>query len=318
MLGTLPIFHSFGLTVTTLLPLVEGISVACHPDPTDGVGIGKLTVKYEGTILLGTATFLRLYTKNRKLLPLMFKTIRLVVAGAEKLPEATAKEFKIKFGLDIYEGYGLTETTPAATINIPDALQPDTWKIQKGSKKGSVGLPVPGSSIRIVDPDSFEELLTGEAGMVLIGGTQIMKGYIGMPEKTAEVIKVIDGIKWYVTGDKGYVDSDGFLTLVDRYSRFAKIGGEMVSMGLVEGEIEKLITPNDNIMVTAIPDDKKGEKVVLLIEGSSTIEEIKKLISESNINPLFRPSLFIKLDSLPKLGTGKADFSKAKKIALEG
>jgi len=133
MLGTLPIFHSFGLTVTTLLPLIEGIPVACHPDPTDGFGIGKLAAKYEATMLFATATFLRLYTRNRKLHPLMFKDLRMIVAGAEKLPDETRKAFKEKFGHEIYEGYGATETTPVASVNIPDVLLPHcgasrTWK----------------------------------------------------------------------------------------------------------------------------------------------------------------------------------------------
>jgi len=317
MLGTLPIFHSFGLTITTILPLVEGLPVVCHPDPTDGLAIGKLASKYEATILLGTATFFRLYVKNRKLQPLMFKHLRLVVAGAEKLPKEIAVEFKTKFGVDIFEGYGATETTPVATINISDALAQDSWKIQKGNKVGTVGLPVPGSNIRIVDPVSFEELDVKEEGMVLIGGTQIMKGYIGNPEKTDEVIKVIDGIRWYVTGDKGRVDEDGFLTLVDRYSRFAKIGGEMVSLGLVETEIGKVIDSDIEVMATAIPDVKKGEKVILLISGEIEIDELKTKIKESGLNPLFQPSSYFKVDELPKLGTGKADFKGAKKLAEE-
>jgi len=317
IMGTLPIFHSFGLTVTTILPLVEGISVVSHPDPTDGFGIGKLVYKYEGTILLGTATFLRLYTKNRKLRPEMFDSLRLVVAGAEKLPKETQDEFRMKFGQNIYEGYGTTETTPAAAMNIPDVLQPDTWKVQKGHKEGSIGLPLPGSSIRIVDPETFEELPTGEAGMVIIGGTQIMKGYIKQPEKTKEVIKEIDGIRWYVTGDKGYIDKDGFVTLVDRYSRFAKIGGEMISLGLVEQEIRKLINQDDNIMATAIPDNKKGEKIVLLFNGVSKLKDIIQKIKESKLNPLFKPSTYHEVEELPKLGTGKADFKGAKNLAIE-
>lgn len=317
LLGTLPIFHSFGLTITTLLPLVEGLPVVCHADPTDGVNIGKLASKYNATILLGTATFFRLYVKNRKLLPQMFSNLRLVVAGAEKLPKEIASEFKAKFGKDIYEGYGATETTPVATINIPDILAQSTWSIQQGSKSGTVGLPVPGTHIRIVDPDTFEELETGEEGMVLIGGTQIMKGYIGNSEKTEEVIKVIDGVRWYVSGDKGRVDSDGFLTLVDRYSRFAKIGGEMVSLGLVEGEIRKHINPEDNIMATSIPDSKKGERVVLLLEDGIDVDTLKNNLKESGMNPLFQPSNYLLVNELPKLGTGKADFKGAKKLALE-
>jgi acyl-[acyl-carrier-protein]-phospholipid O-acyltransferase/long-chain-fatty-acid--[acyl-carrier-protein] ligase len=315
MLGTLPIFHSFGLTVTTLLPLIEGIPVVCHPDPTDGFGIGKMAAKYEATMLFATATFFRLYTRNKKLSPLMFSNLRMVIAGAEKLPTEIRDAFKTKFGHDIYEGYGATETTPVASINIPDVLMQDTWKPQIGHKIGTVGLPVPGSSFKIVDPESFEELKTGEEGMILIGGTQIMKGYIGDPEKTASVIKEIDGIRWYITGDKGRLDEDGFLTIVDRYSRFAKVAGEMVSLGLVEGEIAKILGENDQIAIAALPDEKKGEKLVLLLEGEMEIEVLQEQIKALGLNPLFVPSEYYKVEELPKLGTGKADFKGSKKLA---
>ena len=315
MLGTLPIFHSFGLTVTTLLPLIEGIPVACHPDPTDGFGIGKIAARYEATMLFATATFFRLYTKNRKLNPLMFSTLRMVVAGAEKLPIEISDAFKKKFGHDIYEGYGATETTPVASVNIPDVLMQDSWKVQKGNKTGTVGLPVPGSSFRIVDPESFEVLPTGEEGMILIGGTQIMKGYIGDPEKTASVIKMIDGIRWYVTGDKGRLDEDGFLTIVDRYSRFAKIAGEMVSLGLVEGQISTLLQENGQIAVTALPDEKKGEKLILLLEGEIEVSSLQEQIKTLEMNPLFIPAEYYKVEELPRLGTGKSDFNGARKLA---
>lgn len=317
MLGTLPIFHSFGLTVTTLLPLIEAIPVVCHPDPTDGVGVGKMSAKYGATMLFATATFLRLYTKNRKLLPLMFQDLRIIMAGAERLPAQIRDEFKTKFAKTIYEGYGTTETTPVASANIPDILMQSPWKVQVGNKFGSVGLPVPGSSFKIVDPQTHEELKTGEDGMVLIGGTQIMKGYLGEPDKTASVIIQIDGIRWYITGDKGHLDSDGFLTIVDRYSRFAKLGGEMVSLGLVEQEIAKVIDEETQIAVTAIPDTKKGEKIVLLIDGTLSIDELKSRIKKIGLNPLYVPSGYHKVDMLPKLGSGKADFKGLKNLALE-
>ncbi|NPA28003.1 MAG: acyl-[ACP]--phospholipid O-acyltransferase [Epsilonproteobacteria bacterium] len=318
ILATLPIFHSFGLTVTSLLPLVEDISIAAHPDPTDGLGVAKMCAKYNGTFMFGTATFYGLYVRNKKINPLMFKSLRMVVAGAEKLPRKIYKDFKDRFNLEIYEGYGATETTPVASVNIPDVLLvDDNFKVQKGNKPGSVGLPVPGSSFKIVDPDTFKELPANEAGMILIGGTQIMKGYIKNPQKTKEVIKVIDGIRWYVTGDKGYLDEDGFLTIVDRYSRFAKIGGEMVSLGMVEGEIFKVINEGDKIAISAVPDSKKGEKLVLLLEGEMSIDELKQKIKELKLNPLFIPSIYFKVKEIPKLGSGKVDLKGLKKMVLE-
>jgi len=247
----------------------------------------------------------------------MFKDLRIVIAGAEKLPGEIRKAFKEKFGHEIYEGYGATETTPVASVNIPDVLLLDTWKPQIGNKPGTVGLPVPGSSFKIVDPESFEELPTGTEGMVLIGGTQIMKGYLGDPEKTASVIKEMDGIRWYVTGDKGRLDEDGFLTIVDRYSRFAKIGGEMVSLGLVEQEISKIISEEEKIAVTAIPDEKKGEAIVLLFEGERELDEVMHAIGTLGMKPLFIPSKAYKVDEIPVLGTGKADFKGSKALAQE-
>ena len=317
ILGTLPIFHSFGLTVTSIAPLVEDVTVACHPDPTDGLGVAKLCAKYNATFMFGTATFYGLYIRNRKINPLMFKSLKMVVAGAEKLPAKIREDFKTKYGHEIYEGYGATETTPVASVNVPDVLMVDDgYRVQVGNKAGTVGLPVPGSSFKIVDPDSFKELPIGEAGMILIGGTQIMKGYIKNEAKTKEVIKEIDGIRWYVTGDKGYLDEDGFLTIVDRYSRFAKIGGEMVSLGLVEGEILKTLSEEERICLAAVPDSKKGEKIVLMLEGDLEIDELKKRIKELNLNPLFIPSLYYKVKQIPKLGSGKTDLKGAKKMAL--
>jgi acyl-[acyl-carrier-protein]-phospholipid O-acyltransferase/long-chain-fatty-acid--[acyl-carrier-protein] ligase len=316
-MGTLPIFHSFGLTVTTLCPLVEGIPMVCHPDPTDGLGIAKLVSEYNGTFLCATATFFRLYARNKKIHPLMLGSLRMVVAGAEKLPLEIRHLFKERFGHEIYEGYGATETTPAASCNVLDALVPETYYVQVGQKIGTIGMALPGTAFKIVDPESFETLKIGEDGMILISGSQVMQEYLKNEEKTDEVIKEIDGIRWYVTGDKGHLDVDGFLTIVDRYSRFAKVGGEMVSLGLVEGEIGKLINEESQISITAIPDIKKGERIVLLLEGSEDLDELKVKIKALELNPLFVPSSYFKVEKVPKLGTGKADFKGAKKMALE-
>lgn len=317
MVSSLPPFHSFGLTVSTLAPLIEGVPLVSHPDPTDAEGVGKLVYSYGGTIMFGTSTFYRIYTKNRKLLPMMFESLRFVVAGAEKLSQEVRESFKEKFGHDILEGYGATETTPVASCNIPDILNPKDWHLQIGKKKGSVGMAVPGSTFKIVDPDTFEPLKEGEEGMILIGGTQVMKGYLKNSEKTKEVLKKIDGITWYVTGDKGRLDGDGFLTIVDRYSRFAKIGGEMVSLTTVEEEIRKVIPEEVEIIATNTPDTKKGEKIVLLYHGNIDVKELKSLIRESKLNTLMIPQDYFSLETLPKLGSGKTDIKKAKTLALE-
>ncbi len=317
MLGTLPIFHSFGLTVTTLFPLIEGVPVVCHPDPTDGLGIAKLAVKYKATILFATATFYRLYARNRKIHPLMFDSLRMVIAGAEKLPKEVGELFKQRFGKTILEGYGTTETTPVASCNLHDAIDPNDYHIQIGNREGTIGLPLPGSSFIIVDPDTFKPLPIGEDGMMLIGGTQVMKGYLKNEEKTKEVIKEIDGIRWYITGDKGHIDEDGFVTIVDRYSRFAKIAGEMVSLGLIEQEFEKLLDEESEIAITAIKDSKKGEKIILFLAGTKSLDILKKEIKALKLNPLYTPTHYFKVDLIPKLGSGKSDFKGAKKLASD-
>lgn len=317
VMGCLPPFHSFGLTVTTFLPLVEGIPVVCYPDPTDVLNIAKAICRNAVTIMCATATFLRLYTKNRKVNALMLDSLRAVVAGAEKLSPDVRDEFKAKFNKEIYEGYGATETTPVASVNIPDQLDTSDWSVQVGHKLGTVGMPVPGCAFRIVDPGTLESLPIGEDGLILISGTQVMSSYLNDPEKTLSVLVELDGRRWYKTGDKGHLDSDGFLTIVDRYSRFAKLGGEMISLGAVEQEIKKVLTDPDIDMVAVnIPDDKKGEQIVLLSTLAIEAHDLRTKLLEIHCNPLMIPSRILLVDAVPKLGSGKTDFSAAKKKAL--
>jgi acyl-[acyl-carrier-protein]-phospholipid O-acyltransferase/long-chain-fatty-acid--[acyl-carrier-protein] ligase len=316
MAATLPIFHSFGLTICTFLPILESIPVVYHPDPTDGYAIGKIVKEYQATVLLGTATFLRLYTRNKKLKQEHFDSLRKVIVGAEKLPHDVREEFYKKFDLEIYEGYGATETSPAASSNIPDVHLEGLRHIQVGHKQGTIGMPLVGTIIMIVDPTTFEELDTGEEGMIIVGGVSVMKGYLKNEAKTSEVIKEKEGIRWYVTGDKGYIDEDGFVTIVDRYSRFAKIGGEMVSLGAVEEQVKKTLPKSIDIAATALPDSKKGERVVLLYKSDEAID-IKKRLIEANMNPLFIPSDYFQVEEIPILGTGKQDFKGIKSLAKE-
>jgi acyl-[acyl-carrier-protein]-phospholipid O-acyltransferase/long-chain-fatty-acid--[acyl-carrier-protein] ligase len=316
VLNSLPIFHSFGLTVTTLMPLCEGIFTVCIADPTDVVGIGKLCARYRATILLGTSTFFRLYIKNKKLHPLMLQSIRLAAAGAEKLKDDVKNGFKIKFGIDIYEGYGTTETTPVVCINMPDTLEYTSYKPLTFHKEGTVGMPLPGTIVKIVDPDTLEELPVGEDGLILIGGSQVMKGYYKNEEKTNEVIVKIGEWRYYKSGDKGHMDEDGFVTIADRYSRFAKIGGEMISLTGVESLITSLFKTEIDLVAVSVPDEKKGEKIVLLYSGEYSYEEFLQTVKSAQIAPLLMPSSFHKVETLPKLATGKADFKASKELAL--
>ncbi len=317
ILNSLPIFHSFGLTVTTLLPLCEGVKMVSVADPTDGAAIGKMSAKHGVSILFGTSTFFRLYTRNKKLHPLMFQNVRIVIAGAEKLKTDVKDAFRLKFGLEIYEGYGTTETAPVAAVNVPNILEKDSLKELTFTKEGTVGLPLPGTIIKIVDPDTLNELKTGEDGLILIGGGQVMKGYLDDPEKTAEVIAELDGVRYYKTGDKGHIDEHGFVTIVDRYSRFAKIGGEMISLGAVEANLSQAIGEDALFVATAVNDDKKGESVVLLVKSELPLSDIQQRIKALNIPPIMLPSEIFLVDEIPLLGSGKIDFKRAKLLATE-
>jgi acyl-[acyl-carrier-protein]-phospholipid O-acyltransferase/long-chain-fatty-acid--[acyl-carrier-protein] ligase len=317
IMSTLPTFHAFGFAITTLMPLAEGIPIVCHPDPKDVATIASGIKKYTGTILVGTPTFLRMYTISKKVSVDSMQSLRLVVAGAEKLRHEVREGFESKFNLPVYEGYGTTETSPGASVNLPDIEANHSNPPKLRNRPGTVGRAFSGTEFRIVDPDSLDPIPTGEDGLILIGGPQIMKGYLKMPEKTAEVIEMIDGYRWYRSGDKGHLDEDGFLTIVDRYSRFAKIGGEMISLTTVEEEILDVWSDKDlEIAATCLPDQRKGEKIVLLATSELDKDKLKKLLSDANINPLFYPSKVLVVDEIQKLGSGKTDFGATKKIAL--
>jgi len=316
IMATLPLFHAFGLTVTCFMPLIEDMPVVCHPDPTDAVKIGKGVARYKATLMCATSTFMRLYARNKRVHPLMFRSLRTVVAGAEKLDPNVRDLFESKFHVPVVEGYGSTETTPVASTNLPDSLDTDWWSVQVGNKPGTVGMALPGSTFRIVDPDTLEELPTGEDGLILIGGTQIMQGYLNNPEKTEAAVVEMDGLRWYRSGDKGHVDEDGFLTIVDRYSRFAKIGGEMVSLTSVEGQVRDVLrAPELPLVAVNLPDAKKGEKVILLVEGEHNCSEMRNQLIEGGMPPLTLPSEIYAVPEVPVLGSGKTDFCSAKTLA---
>lgn len=289
----------------------------CHPDPTDSAGCAKAIAREKATILFGTSTFLRLYCRSTKVHPLMLESLRFVVAGAEKLSDDVRSAFQNKFNKTIYEGYGATETTPVASVNLPDKLDTQTWQVQRGQKSGSVGMPLPGTSCMIVCPDTFAELPTGEAGMVMVGGAQVMQGYLNNAQRSAEVIHHRDGTRWYITGDKGYIDADGYLFIIDRYSRFAKVGGEMVSLGAVERNVQRHLNhPDQEVTVVAIEDSKKGERLAAVYSGTLDVEALKRQLSNDGVPPLMIPMVWVFTEVLPKLGSGKPDVGGAKRLAM--
>ncbi len=318
MLSELPLFHSFGLTVTTLLNLTEGCPIVAVADPTDVKTMARVCAEFRVSAFVATPTFLRAFTISRYVHPMALKHVRIIIAGAEALRPELATAFRLKFGKEIFEGYGCTETAPVASVNTENTLHSDYMTMQVNNKPGTVGMALPGSQFLIVDPDSNEPLPTGEAGMILIGGCQVMKGYLKDPERTKSVTVNIGGLLYYRTGDKGYLDEDGFLTIVDRYSRFAKLGGEMISLGAVEKKIQDTpVLQGCDYVVTTVPDAAKGEKIVLLYQGAKDASTVISELRASGMPPLMIPSLAFCIESVPKLGTGKADFTAAKKIAKE-
>ncbi|HHC74311.1 MAG TPA: acyl-[ACP]--phospholipid O-acyltransferase, partial [Thiothrix sp.] len=324
VVSTLPTFHAFGLLATTLMPLSQGIPIICHPDPTDVFNIAKGIARFKATYLFGTSTFFRMYVRNKKVHPLMLSSIRLTIAGAEKLNPDIREAFQHKFNKIILEGYGATETSPVASVNLPDFLNTDDWRIQIGNRYGTVGQALPGTSFRVVDPVTLNRLPTGDDGLILIAGPQVMKGYLNQPAKTADALVELDGFVWYKTGDKGHLDHDGFLTIVDRYSRFAKVAGEMVSLTAVEQTMRGALNQTDlELLAVNLPDSKKGETIIILCVNDPADESeslnqqmIKQALIDNNANPLMHPSQTYFVAAIPKLGSGKTDFAQAKKLAL--
>ncbi len=318
VLGNLPLFHAFGLTVTTLLPALEGVPLVCHPDPTDALGAGRAIARHRATVMCSTSTFLGLFTRNARLHPLLLSSLRMVVAGAERLNPGVRAAFEQRFAAPVYEGYGATETTPVASTNLPDHLDTNTWQIQVGHRPGTVGLPVPGTAVRIVDPESLAPLPTGEDGLILIGGVQVMRGYLDDAAGTKEAIFERDGMRWYRTGDRGHIDADGFLTIADRYSRFAKIGGEMVSLSRVEDAMRTLLPdPATDLLAVALPDPRKGERIVLIVHESADVNALQERLRGAELHALTAPAAIYPVPAIPRLGSGKVDLAEARRLARQ-
>ncbi len=314
VIAALPFFHSFGFTATMGFPIGTAVGVAFHTNPLDASTIGKLALRYKGTILMGTPTFMSAYIK--KCTKEQFSHLRMAVVGAEKLKETLAQAFEEKFGIIPLEGYGATELSPIAMVGTPDYVWRETNERQVGHKFGKVGNPIPGVAAKIVDPDTFETKGPDEEGLLLIKGANVMKGYLNNPSKTAEVIK--DG--WYITGDIANMDEDGFIKITDRLSRFSKIGGEMVPHIKIEENIMEAIGAVDPVVaVTSVADEKKGERLIVLHTVDIDIEAITDALTRKGIPNLWVPKkeCYYKIDAIPLLGTGKLDLKKIKMLAQE-
>jgi acyl-[acyl-carrier-protein]-phospholipid O-acyltransferase / long-chain-fatty-acid--[acyl-carrier-protein] ligase len=313
LLGVLPLFHSFGFTVTLCLPAVLGVSVVYHPSPLDLAAISDLVRDYCVTFLMVTPTFLQAYL--RRCSPEDFGSLEFVLVGAEKLPERLALAFEDRFGIKPLEGYGATECSPVVAVNTRDFRAPGFRQV--GSKRGRIGHPLPGIRVRIVDPETREPVPVGTPGLLLVRGPNVMQGYLGRPDKTAEALH--DG--WYITGDIATEDEDGFLTITDRLSRFSKIGGEMVPHIKVEEQLHEIAGATEQkFVVTAVPDGKKGERLVVLhLLQSAELKAVIEKLPQAGLPNLWipRPNQFFTVEEFPHLGTGKLDLRRIRELALE-
>ena len=275
ILGCLPLFHSFGSTVTLWYPMLEGIDLVTYPSPLEPPKLAELIEEYKVTLLLATPTFLRGYM--RRVDPEKLDTIKFVVTGAEKLPKRLAEAFESKFQKKVMEGYGLTETSPVTNVNIPNVTAQNKSELIKSERFGSVGQFLPGIAVRITEPNDDSPLPINSSGMIWLRGPNIFKEYLDLPSQTQEVIKG----GWFRTGDIGRVDEDGFLYIEGRLSRFSKIAGEMVPHETVESHINKALSYDSEdekkIAVIGIPDEAKGEALVLLSTEEMGDESVKSL-----------------------------------------
>ncbi len=316
LLGCLPLFHSMGFTVTLWYPIIRGCTVVTVPSPLDTRKIVDAIRDEQVTVLLGAPTFIRPIL--RKAQPSELRSLHLVVTGAEKLPDDLYKAFLETFHIEILQGYGLTETTPASNINQPHPpITTETAEPQVGKKAGSTGRLLPGMTVRIVSPETGEEVPLGDQGIVWFKGANVFSGYLNDPQKTSAAFR--DG--WFVTGDLGRLDEEGFLFIEGRLSRFSKIGAEMIPHGTIEQKIAESFGLDQGegpaIAVMGVPDKVKGEALVLLTTLPITSDELRDKLLGAGFTNLWVPKIIYRVDQIPVLGTGKLDLKRCRDLALE-
>jgi acyl-[acyl-carrier-protein]-phospholipid O-acyltransferase/long-chain-fatty-acid--[acyl-carrier-protein] ligase len=313
ILASLPFFHTFGSTVTLWYPLIEGVRIVTYPNPLEAAKNAGLIERYKLTLLLATPTFLRGYL--RKVEPDKLRSLRLVITGAEKLPLDLAKNFEERFKQRVFEGYGLTETSPVVSVNLPEP-QPTKPReqVQPSSRLGSVGKMAPGIAAEIREPEADRKLSLHETGMLWLRGVNIFEGYLHDPERTADVLQ--DG--WLKTGDLGRFDEDGFLYIEGRLSRFSKIGGEMVPHEAIESKIVDLLALSGRderpIAIMGVQDEAKGEALVLLSAVDVDLAQLRKKLHEAGVPNLWIPKHVHRVESIPVLASGKLDLKRCREL----
>ena len=311
ILASLPFFHTFGSTVTLWYPLIEGVRIVTFPNPLEAAKCAALIEHYELTFLLATPTFLRLYL--RKAEPEQLRSLRLIIVGAEKLPLDLARHFEERFHKKVFEGYGLTETAPVVSVNLPEP----TPNAAPTNRLGSVGRLAPGIAAEIREPETDRELSLFDSGMLWLRGPNIFEGYLHDSQRTDEVLR--DG--WLKTGDIARFDEDGFLYIEGRLSRFSKIGGEMVPHEVIEQKIVDLLELSGKderpIAVIGVQDEAKGEALVLLSAVDLDLAELRKKLQDSGVPNLWIPKQVQRIEAIPVLASGKLDLKKCQALANE-
>ncbi|TRX01962.1 AMP-binding protein [Candidatus Methylobacter oryzae] len=296
VLNFLPMFHSFGFTVGTMLPILHGLNVFFYPTPLHYAVIPEIAYEINATIMFGTNTFFTGYAKKAHAYD--FFKMRYVVAGAEKLQETTRQLWADKFGIRILEGYGATETSPITSVNTPIDY-----------KVGTVGRFMPSMDYRLEPVEGIED-----AGRLHVAGPNIMKGYL-LADNPGKLVppKSIYGEGWYDTGDIVHVDSDGFISIRGRSKRFAKVSGEMVSLTAVE-QMAANAWPDAHHAVISLPDPKKGEQVILLTtRKGAAVNELAA--ASKGVASILLPKKILVVDAIPVMATGKTDYIAVTELA---
>lgn len=321
ILGCLPLFHSFGCTATLWYPILAGLDLVTYTSPLENKRIAELVHQHKVNLLLSTPTFLRGYMKRVE--PEQLASLSLVVTGAEKLPDAFADAFEEKFNIRPQEGYGLTETSPATNLNLPDLEAAANAVVMPSTRKGSVGQMLPGIAVRLTNPATEKSITVDQQGLIWLKGANVFGGYLNNPTKSAEVLQ--DG--WFLTGDVGRLDEDGFLFIEGRISRFSKIGGEMVPHETLEAAITQALELDHEgerkITVVGIPDAQKGEAIILLstVAGLALEQEcidLRYKLMDAGIPSLWCPKRIVPVKEIPILASGKLDIKACEELALQG
>lgn len=315
IIANLPIFHSFGFTVTLWYPLLRGCGIVTLPSPLEVKKVADAIEAESATILIGTPTFFKPYLK--RIAPEKLASLKYVIAGAEKTPDGFADAWEERFGSLYMEGYGLTETSPVVSINLPAVPQGVKYPGDSsvGSRRGSVGRMLPGHAARILNPDTMEELAVHAVGLLALKGPNVFEGYLDEVERTAEV-KQGD---WFITGDLARFDADGFLYIEGRLSRFSKIAGEMVPHGTVEEALIKaydlLESDVPMLAIAGRPDEAKGEALVLIAAIDLDLDDVRVKLSAAGFTNLWIPKEFRRVEFIPTLATGKLDLRAINSLA---